>query len=84
VTKDVKASILKLIAEQFGLANVHPKDRLIDDLRGDALDIIELVMLLEAKFNIIISDIEADKIKTVKDVVDCVIPAIAKKSVVTN
>jgi acyl carrier protein len=81
VTKNLKASILKLVAEQFGLSKVHPKDRLIEDLRGDALDIIELVMLLEAKFNIIISDIEADKVKTAEDVVDCVTARIANKSI---
>ena len=81
MTKNLKASILKLVAEQFGLRKIHPKDRLIEDLRGDALDIIELVMLLEAKFNIIISDIEADKVKTAKDVVDCVTARIANKSI---
>jgi acyl carrier protein len=76
--------IYKLIAEQFGLGIVHPDDHLIDDLRGDALDIIELVMLLEAKFNIIISDIEAEKIKTVNDVVNCITTKIANKSVAIN
>lgn len=70
--KDVEASILKLIAEQFGLANVHPKDRLIQDLKGDALDAIELVMSLEEKFNIQIHDEEVDNIITVQDAINCV------------
>ena len=70
--KDVEASILKLIAEQFGLVNVHPKDRLIEDLKGDALDAIELVMSLEENFNIQISDREVDDIITVQDAIDCV------------
>jgi acyl carrier protein len=74
--------IYKLIAEQFGLGKVHPDDNLIDDLRGDALDIIELVMRLEEKYNIIISDIESDEIKTVKDAVDCVTLKIVNKSLV--
>ena len=70
--KDVEASILKLIAEQFGLANVHPKDRLIEDLRGDALDAIELVMRLEEQFNVQIHDEEVDNIITVQDAINCV------------
>jgi acyl carrier protein len=72
VKKDVEASILKLIAEQFGLGKVHPKDRLIEDLKGDALDSIELVMSLEEKFNIQIPDREVDNIITVQDAIDCV------------
>ena len=73
MTKDVEPSILKLIAEQFGLANVHPKDRLIEDLKGDALDAIELVMRLEEQFNIQIPDEEVDNLITVQDAIDCVI-----------
>lgn len=70
--KDVEASILKLIAEQFGLGKVHPKDRLIEDLKGDALDAIELVMRLEEQFNVQIHDEEVDHIITVQDAIDCV------------
>jgi acyl carrier protein len=72
VKKDVEASILKLIAEQFGLASVHPKDRLIEDLKGDALDAIELVMSLEEKFNVQIPDEKVDTIITVQDAITCV------------
>jgi acyl carrier protein len=73
VTKDIEASILKLIAEQFGLGKVHPKDRLIEDLKGDALDAIELVMRLEEQFNVQIPDQKVDDIFTVQDAIDCVI-----------
>ena len=70
--KDLEASILKLVAEQFGLTNVHPKDRLIEDLRGDALDTIELVMRLEEEFNVQIPDEKVDVIVTVQDAINCV------------
>ena len=70
--KDVEASILKLIAEQFGLGKVHPKDRLIEDLKGDALDAIELVMRLEEQFNVQIPDEKVDSVITVQDAIDCV------------
>jgi acyl carrier protein len=73
VTKDVEVSILKLVAEQFGLGKVHPKDRLIEDLKGDVLDAIELVMRLEEQFNVQIPDEKVDDIVTVQDAIDCVV-----------
>ncbi len=73
MTKEVEASILKLVAEQFGLGKVHPADRLIEDLQGDALDAIELVMRLEEQFNVQIPDEKVDVIFTVQDAIDCVI-----------
>jgi acyl carrier protein len=72
VSNKLEASILKLIAEQFGLGKVHPKDRLIEDLKGDALDAIELVMRLEEEFNVQIPDEKLDYIITVQDAIDCV------------
>ncbi len=72
MSNKLEASILKIIAEQFGLGNVHPKDRLIEDLKGDALDAIELVMRLEEQFNVQIPDEKVDGIITVRDAIDCV------------
>jgi acyl carrier protein len=72
VSNKLEASILKLVAEQFGLGKVHPKDRLIEDLKGDALDAIELVMRLEEQFNVQIPDEKVEYIITVQDAIDCV------------
>lgn len=41
----------------------------IDDLGADSLDIIELVMTMEEEFDLDIPDDEADKLKTVGDVI---------------
>ena len=68
----MKQKVENLIAEHFGLGKVHEDDDLITDLGGDALDVIELVMLLEEKFNITINDDEAEHMRFVKDVYDCV------------
>src|SRR5208283_2219051 len=59
------------IAEQLGVAadEVKPESSFIEDLGADSLDIVELVMALEEEFNIEISDEDAEKIRTVKDVV---------------
>lgn len=42
----------------------------IDDLGADSLDTVELVMALEEEFSIDIPDEDADKIKTVGDVME--------------
>lgn len=41
-----------------------------DDLEADSLDIVEMLMLLEEKYDIEIPDETAEKMKTVKDVVE--------------
>jgi acyl carrier protein len=41
----------------------------IDDLGADSLDIVELVMTMEEEFDLDIPDEDAEKIKTVGDVV---------------
>lgn len=43
-----------------------------DDLEADSLDIVEMLMLLEEKFEIQIPEEAAEKMKTVQDVVDYV------------
>ena len=68
----MKQKVEKLVAEHFGLGKVHEDDDLIHDLKGDALDVIELVMELEETFNIEISDDEAERMRTVEDVYKCV------------
>lgn len=50
--------------------DIKPESKFIDDLGADSLDLVELIMSLEDKFNIEISDEEAEKIVTVKDVMD--------------
>lgn len=68
----MRQNVEKLISEHFGLESVQEDDHLISDLGGDALDVIELVMELEEKFNIEISDHEAERMHTVQDVCACV------------
>ncbi|MDD2358633.1 MAG: acyl carrier protein, partial [Thiovulaceae bacterium] len=44
--------------------------KFVEDLGADSLDVVELVMALEEKFDIEIPDDEAEKIQTVKDVMN--------------
>ena len=64
--------VKNVIVEQLSVneAEVKLESRFVDDLGADSLDVVELVMALEEKFEIEIPDEEAEKIATVKDVVD--------------
>lgn len=45
-------------------------DRLQEDLGADSLDAVEVVMEIEEKFKIEISDSQAESIKTVNDLIN--------------
>jgi acyl carrier protein len=68
----VEKKVKEIVAEQLGRdANeVTNEASFIDDLGADSLDIVELVMAMEDEFGIEIPDEEAEKIKTVKDVIE--------------
>jgi acyl carrier protein len=51
---------------------VTPEARFQEDLETDSLDLVELIMTMEDKFAIKITDEEAAEIKTVGDAVDFV------------
>ena len=63
-----------IVVEQLGVdeADVQIDSTFIDDLGADSLDIVELIMAFEEEFEIEIPDDVAEKIKTVKDTVDCI------------
>ncbi|SFE31063.1 acyl carrier protein [Thermoanaerobacter thermohydrosulfuricus] len=61
-----------IIAEQLGIdpEEITMESSFIDDLGADSLDIVELIMALEEEFDIEIPDEDAEKIKTVGDVLE--------------
>ena len=63
--------IKEVVVEQLSVdaAEVKEDSKFIEDLGADSLDVVELVMALEEKFDIEIPDDEAEKIQTVQDVV---------------
>lgn len=63
--------VQKSIAAQLNIPidTVKVDSRLIEDLRADSLDIVELVMGLEERYNIEIPDEDLVTLKTVGDVV---------------
>lgn len=68
----VEKKVKEIVAEQLGkdVNEVTNEASFIDDLGADSLDIVELVMAMEDEFGIEIPDEEAEKIKTVKDVIE--------------
>ncbi len=70
-TMSVPAKIKDIIVEQLGVdpEKVKAEASFIDDLGADSLDIVELVMAMEEEFDIEIPDEDAEKLKTVNDVV---------------
>lgn len=69
--KELKALVTKIIAEQTGkdVKEIMPEAKLIDDLKCDTLDLVELSMSLEEEFGIEIPDEDAEKLITVDDLV---------------
>jgi len=68
----VEKRVREIVAEQLerDVNEVKGESSFIDDLGADSLDIVELVMKMEEEFSIEIPDEEAEKIKTVNDVVN--------------
>ena len=61
---------------------IKPESRLTDNLGADSFDLIELVLRLEKKFDIEISDDDARDILTVNDVVKAVEERILNKKMI--
>lgn len=64
--------VKKLIAEELDVNEdeVTLEAKLDDDLGADSLDAVELIMAIEDEFDIEINDEEAQKFKTVKQIVE--------------
>lgn len=63
--------IIEIISEQLGIdaEGVTPEKAFGEDLAADSLDQTELIMALEERYGLEISEEEAEKLKKVKDVI---------------
>lgn len=67
----VHQQVIDIIVEQLGVDrdDVTLDKSLVEDLNADSLDLTELIMTIEERFGIEISTQQAEKLKTVGDVV---------------
>lgn len=63
--------VIDIVVEQLGVDrdDVASEKSFVEDLNADSLDLTELIMTFEERFNIEISEEDAAKLKTVGDVV---------------
>ena len=68
----IQKEVIEIIVEQLGVdANdVTPEKSFVEDLNADSLDLTELIMTFEERFGFEISEEDAEKLKTVADVID--------------
>lgn len=72
--KTAERRVIEIVVEQLGVGEdeVVPEASFVDDLGADSLDLVELIMAMEEEFGLEISDEEAEKIRTVQDVINYV------------
>jgi acyl carrier protein len=68
----IQQDVTDIIVEQLGVnaADVTPAKSFVEDLNADSLDLTELIMTFEERFGFEISEEDAEKLKTVGDVIE--------------
>lgn len=66
--------IKEIIVEQLNADEefITPKTNLLSDLNADSLDAVEVILAIEDKYDIEVTDDEADSLNTVQDIVNLV------------
>lgn len=87
--QSIETRVIELISEHFNT----PKDNIkrsttllqgggqagADDIGADSLDVVEFIMELEEEFDIQIPDTDAEKIRTVGDVIDYIVAKLEER-----
>jgi acyl carrier protein len=69
--KSLEQEVIDIVVEQLGIdaSEVSASKSFVEDLNADSLDLTELIMTFEERFGFEISEEDAEKLKTVGDVV---------------
>lgn len=71
MSDSIETQVKEIIVDQLGVdpEKVTSDAKFIEDLGADSLDTVELVMTFEEKFSVEVPDEDAEKLKSVADVV---------------
>lgn len=71
MSENIETQVKEIIAAQLSVEpeKVTSDAKFIEDLGADSLDTVELVMAFEDKFGVEVPDEDAEKLKSVADVV---------------
>jgi acyl carrier protein len=67
----IEQRVKEIVGEHLGVEKdeILAESRFIEDLGADSLDIVELVMALEEEYEVEVPDEDAEKLRTVGDVI---------------
>ena len=70
----IESEIRELLAETFELDRdlIVPEAKLVEDLDLDSIDAVEIVIVLEEKYNKKITESQLRSIETIKDITDII------------
>jgi acyl carrier protein len=68
---EIISKIKKCVSKIYGIeeSEINNDYSFVDDLKGDSLDTVELLLLIEEEFDISIPDEQAVNISTVNDII---------------
>ena len=75
----IDEKVIDIIVDKLGVerSEATPEAVFVDDLGADSLDLVELIMAMEEEFGMEIADEDAEKLRTVKDVITFVSARVA-------
>ena len=78
--EELSTEIVEIVGDQLGMNNaINLDDRLARDLGADSIDIVELIMCVERRYDVKLPEHETGEIKTVRDIVNNVFNALNQK-----
>ena len=71
---DIKQEIIDVVGEHLGYdkSKIQMKSDIVNDLGADSLDCVEVIMALEEKYGISITDEDAANIRTIEQLIKIV------------
>lgn len=69
--KDINKTVKQIISKHLGVeeSKIKENSNLTEDLGADSLDIVELVIAVESKFDVEIPDRIMENMRTVQDII---------------